>query len=186
VEVSVSAPISAITPNIAAGSASKAKLEKSSTEESTQHSQQDLQQIQKLKARDREVRAHEAAHVAAGAGLVKGGASFTYQRGPDGVQYAIGGEVQIDTSKVAGDPQATVRKSERIRAAALAPAQPSSADRAIAARAAQMAIEARAEINQQRNAEPDESAPENEEISKNSNNTFTPPELTGNFLDFTA
>jgi len=181
-EVSVSAPISATTPN----TASRAKLEKSSTEESTQHSQQDLQQIQKLKARDREVRAHEAAHVAAGAGIVRGGTSFTYQRGPDGVQYAIGGEVQIDTSKVTGDPQATVRKAERIRAAALAPAQPSSADRAIAARAAQMAIEARAEINLQRNAEADESASENEETFTNNNNTFTPPELTGNFLDFTA
>lgn len=152
-------------------------------EDSSQHSQQEQQQIRKLKARDREVRAHEAAHVAAGAGLVRGGATFSYQRGPDGVQYAIGGEVKIDTSEVPGDPKATLQKAEQIRAAALAPAQPSAADQSIAAKAAQMAVEARAEINQQRN---EEASANNEDEASRANNTFTPPELTGNFLDFTA
>ena len=56
-------------------------------------------QVKKLKQRDREVRAHEQAHMAAGAGIVKGGASFTFQRGPDGQMYAVGGEIKIDTSK---------------------------------------------------------------------------------------
>jgi len=187
-DVSVSAPLSAITPNSSTtSSGAQAKLEKTSTEESTLPSQQELQQIQELKTRDRVVRAHEAAHVAAGAGIVKGGATFSYQRGPDGVLYAIGGEVQIDTSKVAGDPQATARKADRIRAAALAPAQPSSTDQAVAARAAQMAIEARAEISQQRNVDPEQATEENDDdTSPNISNSFTAPELTGNFLDFTA
>lgn len=154
-------------------------------EETAQHSQQEQQQIQKLKARDRVVRAHEAAHVAAGAGIVRGGATFSFQRGPDGIQYAIGGEVKIDTSEVAGDPEATLQKAEQIRAAALAPAQPSATDQSIAAKAAQMAVEARAEINQLRNDEASVNN-EDEETSNFTNNTFTPPELTGNFLDFTA
>jgi SprA family protein len=185
-DVSVSAPLSATTPNSATSSGSQAKLEKTSAEESAQRSPQELQQIQELKARDRVVRAHEAAHVAAGAGIVKGGATFSYQRGPDGVQYAIGGEVQIDTSKVAGDPQATAQKAEKIRAAALAPAQPSSTDQAVAARAAQMAIEARAEISQQRNADPEQTTENDDDTSSSTNTTFTPPELTGNLLDFTV
>ncbi|OUR64233.1 hypothetical protein A9Q79_07270 [Methylophaga sp. 42_25_T18] len=154
-----------------------------SEEETTQRSQQEQQQIQKLKARDRVVRAHESAHVAAGAGIVKGGATFSFQRGPDGVQYAVGGEVKIDTSAVSGDPKATLKKAEQIRAAALAPAQPSAADQSIAAKAAQMAVEARAEINQLQNS--DEPTTNDDETSSN-NTTFTPPELTGNFLDFTA
>ena len=154
-----------------------------SEEKTTQRSQQELQQIQKLKARDRVVRAHEAAHVAAGAGIVRGGATFSFQRGPDGVQYAIGGEVQIDTSEVAGDPKATLQKAEQIRAAALAPAQPSATDQSIAAKAAQMAVEARAEINQGQHSE--EPTTNDDEISSN-NNAFPAPELTGNFLDFTA
>jgi hypothetical protein len=105
----------------------------------------DAQVIQELQARDREVRNHEAAHAAVGGGHAAS-PTYSYQKGPDGRSYAVGGEVQIDTSKVAGDPQATLQKAETIRAAALAPAQPSSADRAIAAKAAVMATEARAEL----------------------------------------
>lgn len=105
----------------------------------------DAQVIQELQARDREVRIHEAAHAAVGGGHAAS-PTYSYQTGPDGRSYAVGGEVQIDTSKVAGDPQATLQKAETIRAAALAPTQPSSADRAIAAKAAVMATEARAEL----------------------------------------
>jgi hypothetical protein len=106
-------------------------------------SPEERQALQQLQARDREVRAHELAHVAAGAGLVRGGAAFSYQRGPDGRYYAVGGEVGIDTSAVPGDPVATQRKAEQILRAALAPAQPSGQDRAVAAQAARMAMEAR-------------------------------------------
>ena len=106
------------------------------------------QQIQKLAERDREVRAHEQAHQAVG-GQYAGAMTFTYKRGPDGQNYAIGGEVSIDTGKVANDPQATLTKAETVRRAALAPAEPSSQDRRVAAQATQMALEARAEIQQQ-------------------------------------
>ena len=106
------------------------------------------QQVKELAARDREVKAHEAAHKAAGGGLT-GPASFSYTTGPDGKRYATGGEVSVDTSKVPGDPQATLIKANQIRAAALAPAEPSGQDRKVAAQASQMAADARAEMAQQ-------------------------------------
>ena len=106
----------------------------------------ELKQTKELKARDREVRAHEAAHLAVAGSLAIGGATYTYQRGPDGVQYAVGGQVNIDSSPVPGDPEATLQKAQRVRAAALAPAEPSSQDLRVAAKAAQMAVQARAEL----------------------------------------
>lgn len=102
----------------------------------------DKKLIEELKARDREVRAHEAAHKSAAGSLARGAPSYSFQRGPDGVNYAIGGEVQIDLSPVPGNPAATLRKAQQIRAAALAPAQPSAQDYAVAAEAARMAAEA--------------------------------------------
>ena len=84
-----------------------------------------------LKARDAEVRRHEQAHAAVG-GQHAGSPTYTYQTGPDGQQYAIGGAVSIDVSPVDGDPEATITKMEVVKAAALAPAEPSSADRQVA------------------------------------------------------
>ena len=104
-----------------------------------------LAQVDKLKARDAEVRQHEQAHLAAAGGLALSGASYTYQRGPNGVNYAIGGEVQIDTSP-GSTPQETIARARAIAAAALAPADPSGADRAVAAQAGQMEQQARAEL----------------------------------------
>lgn len=104
-------------------------------------------QIEALKKRDAEVRAHEMAHLTAAGGLARGGASFQYQSGPNGQQYAVGGEVQIDTSPVEGDPQATIRKARQIRAAALAPRDPSAQDRRVAAEASRMEMEAQRELN---------------------------------------
>ena len=102
--------------------------------------------IAELAARDREVRAHEQAHVAAGGELITSGPSYTYQTGPDRRRYAVGGEVGIDTSPVRGDPEATLDKAARIVAAALAPAQPSPQDYRVAAQANQMASQARVDI----------------------------------------
>lgn len=103
-----------------------------------------IKEVEQLKARDREVRAHEMAHLAAAGGLATSGASYTYQHGPDGVSYAIGGEVTIDTSS-GNNPEETIRKAQAIRAAALAPAEPSGQDHAVAAQASQMETQARAE-----------------------------------------
>jgi hypothetical protein len=109
-------------------------------------SAEEQKQVEKLKRRDAEVRAHEAAHMAAGSGLVRGGASYEYEQGPDGKKYAVGGEVSIDTSPVRGDPEATLAKAQKIRSAAMAPANPSSQDRRVAAQASQMAAEAQREM----------------------------------------
>lgn len=104
--------------------------------------------LAQLKARDREVKIHEAAHAAVG-GRYAGSASFEYRRGPDGQNYAVGGEVSISTGAVSGDPQATIEKARTIRAAALAPAEPSSQDRRVAAEAAQLELDARTELRQE-------------------------------------
>src|SRR5690606_27055766 len=113
--------------------------------------QQEQKQLQELKSRDQEVRQHEQAHAATG-GRYAGSPSYSYEQGPDGKQYAVGGEVPIDVSPVAGDPQATVQKMQQVRAAALAPAEPSAADRRIAAQAAQTQIQAQAELVEQNSA----------------------------------
>jgi len=102
--------------------------------------------IEELKSRDQEVRDHEMAHVAAGGPYIKRGANYQYQKGPDGILYAVGGDVLIDTSPVAGSPEATIRKMDVIRSAALAPANPSGSDRAIASRAATTKIKANEEL----------------------------------------
>lgn len=104
------------------------------------------QQVAELKRRDAEVRAHEAAHQAAG-GAYAGSASYEYQRGPDGASYAVGGEVPIDVSRE-NEPQATINKMEQIKAAALAPAEPSGQDRAVAAQADAIKAEAQQELRQ--------------------------------------
>lgn len=61
-------------------------------------SREEAAEVAELKKIDSKVRQHEMAHMAAGGGLVTSGASYTYQKGPDGVNYAVGGEVGIDTS----------------------------------------------------------------------------------------
>ena len=101
--------------------------------------------MRELRVRDREVRAHELAHKAT-AGSFAGRISFTYETGPDGRRYASGGEVPIDLSPVKGDPQATIAKMQTVRRAALAPADPSAADRSVAARASQIERDAQAEV----------------------------------------
>ncbi len=113
---------------------------------------EELKELSRLKARDREVRTHEQAHQAAG-GQYAGAASYTYQKGPDGSQYAVGGKVPIDVSPVEGDPQATIEKMRTVQAAAMAPAQPSSQDRAVAAQAMQLMLQAQTELTMERQAE---------------------------------
>ncbi|MEO1061241.1 MAG: putative metalloprotease CJM1_0395 family protein [Actinomycetota bacterium] len=120
--------------------------------------------VREMKARDAEVRAHEMAHVAAGGAHVTGGPSYSYQQGPDGKRYAVGGEVGIDTSPEE-DPQATIAKMAQVRAAAMAPAEPSGADRAVAAAAAATAAQARAELMEQRSEDAEEARGERTEES---------------------
>ncbi len=102
-------------------------------------------EIKELKQRDREVKAHEQAHKSAG-GQYAGAASYTYTTGPDNHRYATGGEVPIDVSPIPDDPQATIRKMDIVKRAALAPAEPSGADRSVYAQATQNQSKARQEI----------------------------------------
>ncbi|MBY6265074.1 hypothetical protein EI613_24595 [Azospirillum sp. 412522] len=105
------------------------------------------QQVQKLKQADTGVRQHEAAHQAAG-GSHAGGASFTLTRGPDGKNYATAGEVPIDVSPES-EPAATVAKMEQVKAAALAPADPSPQDLRVAAQADAAKLQAQSEQRRQ-------------------------------------
>lgn len=107
--------------------------------------------VDQLKARDREVRAHEQAHKTAG-GPYAGAISYDFQRGPDGQNYAIGGSVPIDISPE-GTPEETADKMRIVIRAALAPAEPSAADRQIAAAAQKQLLEAQAEMAANRAAE---------------------------------
>jgi hypothetical protein len=109
------------------------------------------QMVSELQARDREVRAHESAHKSAG-GSLAGGMSFSYQTGPDGRRYAVGGEVSIDTGG-GGDPQATIAKMRQVISAALAPADPSSQDRAVAAAARATMADAQQQLSEQQRSE---------------------------------
>lgn len=109
------------------------------------YSDVELALISDLKIRHDEVNTHEQAHAAVG-GQYASSPSYSYQTGPDGVKYAVSGEVSIDTSPIEGDPEATLKKAQQVKAAALAPAQPSSQDIKVAAEADQMATQARSDI----------------------------------------
>ncbi|MFC3533527.1 putative metalloprotease CJM1_0395 family protein [Vogesella facilis] len=126
------------SPGYSSGSSSNGKL-----------SEDDQALLRALQNRDREVRAHEQAHLAAASGISVSGPSYDYQQGPDGARYAIGGSVSIEVSP-ARTPQETAQKARIIQGAALAPAQPSGQDLAVAARARQMELQALAEEAQQR------------------------------------
>jgi hypothetical protein len=148
-------------------------------------------QVLELKAIDQKVRAHEMAHISAGSGVVRSGATFSYTKGPDGKLYATGGEVQVDTSPVPGDPDATIEKAEQIQRAALAPADPSSQDRAVAAKAAAMANQARAEKTQgtpkySTNKTPNSNPNNRKELEKPEKSNNSLPQMSGMIINFIA
>lgn len=101
-------------------------------------------QIQTLKAIEEKVKAHEAAHKSAG-GTITGPVSYSYTRGPDGKNYITGGEVPISVSP-GKTPQETINRMQQVIQAALAPADPSPQDRAVAAQAATQQQEARQQL----------------------------------------
>lgn len=130
--------------------------------QAAQQQQVDLKKIQELASRDREVRAHEQAHASVG-GQYAGAPSYEYNKGPDGKNYAVAGEVQISTSEIPGDPAATIKKMQIVRRAALAPAEPSSQDRAVASAAANAENKARAELASQKAEARSKQTEENQE-----------------------
>jgi len=114
-------------------------------------SEAEEKQVDKLRARDREVRAHEQAHARVG-GAYASAPSYTFQQGPDGKRYAVGGEVQIDTAKER-TPERTIRKMQVVIRAALAPAEPSSQDLKVAQQARASLSEAQTQLRQQKTEE---------------------------------
>ena len=116
------------------------------------------EKVRELKERDREVRAHEMAHKAAAGELAPSGPYYEYETGPDGQDYAVGGHVPIRIP-ASDDPQETLANAEQARRAALAPAEPSPADRAVAQEATQMAAQARAQIAAEAEQEREDKAP---------------------------
>jgi hypothetical protein len=125
--------------------------------------------VREMKQTDAKVRAHEMAHLAVG-GQYASGPYYEYDKGPDGGLYVVAGEVNIDTSPVPGDPEATIAKANQIRAAALAPSDPSAQDRSVANAAAQMAAKASVEAAKQKNGETgDTTSPPTETQSRRPN-----------------
>lgn len=114
-------------------------------------SPEDQKTVEAMKARDREVRAHERAHQANAGAFTTGSAAYTYERGPDGVSYAVGGEVRI-TLREGRTPDETIANAQTVRTAALAPATPSPQDRAVAAAASQLEAEATTELTRNETA----------------------------------
>jgi len=100
--------------------------------------------ISELEKNERRVLAHEAAHVAVG-GRFTGSPKYTRVLGPDGKNYITGGEVSI-TVPSSSNPKETIRNMEQVRAAALAPMDPSSQDVNVAAAAANAQAQAAAEL----------------------------------------
>lgn len=119
--------------------------------ESSQEQAEMARKVALMKANEQKVIAHEAAHKAAG-GTYAGGTSYSKSVGPDGKMYITGGEVSIDVSE-GRTPEETIRKAQTVRAAALAPSDPSGQDYAVAAQASRMEQEARAELQTERGKE---------------------------------
>ena len=99
---------------------------------------------QELRVIEQKVKAHELAHKSVG-GELAGPVKYKYTKGPDGKLYITGGEVPLKL-KEGKTPEETIEIAQKIRRAALAPANPSPQDRAVAAKATAMEIKARVEM----------------------------------------
>lgn len=131
--------------------------EASGVADANELTEEQQQEVERLKERDREVRAHEQAHARAG-GQYAGAPSYEYERGPDGHLYAVSGEVQIDAAPIANDPAATIVKMDIVIRAALAPQEPSAQDSRVASEARATKADARADLREQTQEEATEAA----------------------------
>jgi len=106
--------------------------------------QKKQQVIAKLKQIEQKVIAHEQAHKTVG-GELAGSIHYKYTIGPDGKRYIVGGEVPIQIKK-GKTPEETIKIAQKVRAAALAPADPSPQDLQVAQRATTLEMMARMEL----------------------------------------
>jgi len=119
------------------------KKEAEKSKSTDELSQDEKQLVIDLQTRDAEVKAHEAAHQSGGAST--GAATYTYQQGPDGKMYAIGGEVSV-SFQTGSTPQETIANAQAVIASALAPADPSGQDMAVASSAMVMMMKAQQQL----------------------------------------
>lgn len=131
---------------------------------------QEEQEVAELKTTDAEVRAHEQAHKAAAGGLRTSAPNYEYETGPDGKKYAVAGDVNVSYQH-SSDPEVNLKNALQLKASALAPAEPSSQDRKVAAQADREIAEARQEIQKEQ-----KQAEENEENSSDINAASVEPE----------
>ena len=110
--------------------------------------EQEIRQVDKLKSREKEVITHELRHQSVG-GQYASAPSYGKEKGPDGRSYITDGSVKISVSEES-TPEKTISKMQQVYAAALAPAEPSSADRSVAAKAKSIEASARAELAEQK------------------------------------
>ena len=107
----------------------------------TQVTPEEQQVVNELQSTDQKVRTHEQAHAAAGGHNVR----YEYETGPDGRQYAVAGTTDIDIYSAGNDPDGKMAQAQKMRSAALAPADPSGQDLAVAAKATRLEMDARRE-----------------------------------------
>jgi hypothetical protein len=145
--------------------------------------EEEQSEVEKMKNRDEEVRTHEMKHKTAGAPYTSG-PYYEYDKGPDGRRYVTGGHVNIDTSEVPDNPEATIRKAQKIQASASAPAGTSSEDKQVAAKARAMEQEARQELNEKNMEQSGRNSAGNTVSAYRK--TFESVMMSGAFLDLSA
>lgn len=122
----------------------RAEADKPRNDPASELSPEEQRMLDELRQTDQKVRAHEQAHAAAGGTNVR----YEYQTGPDGRQYAVGGTTDIQVQAQSNDPAAKLDQARKLRSAALAPADPSSQDLAVSAKASRLEMDARREMAQ--------------------------------------
>ncbi|PKG85035.1 hypothetical protein CXF85_05335 [Colwellia sp. 75C3] len=165
------------------GDQSKEEQQEKTNSSTSEIDTADARVISQLQQRDKEVRTHELAHATAG-GAATGSPSYTFEIGPDGKKYAVGGEVAVDLSSIAGDPKATIVKMQKVHAAALAPANPSTQDTRVAASAAQQILAAQSELLALKSEETTQSSPANNNLNIKTNSTFNDDSSHGSSNEF--
>ena len=99
--------------------------------------------LEKLRARDAMVRWHEAAHMLVAGGQADGLVQYTYQTGPDGRPYAIGGSVKISIISSPTSAEDAANQADTARRAAMANGTMSLQDMLVAMRAAELSAASR-------------------------------------------
>jgi len=157
----------------------KKTQEKSKSSDPKELSEDEKRLVKDLQSRDSEVKAHESAHQAAGGGMT-GAASFTYQQGPDGKMYAIGGEVSISTPS-SSSPEEAIKNARTLAAAAMAAGDPSPQDFSVAASARVMEMKAQQQLTKETQGKLN-----GQEIYKNAANTQDEERPQKSLLDIPA